>query len=928
MTKNPSIRSIISRGGLLSAALGTAVLQPASATDWTPQAGANYWGDTAMWGGNPVPDGVGATANLTADLTGGFSPQVQFRDNSTGAAVVRTLGTLVIGDTTATTTNDGTPMAVTSFGSLNFDNGGAGASLTTTTSPFVMTTGFPSNPAIRLSTFTINDNLSINNNLGPASGSFAESGSSMVLGAINETMAGRKVTFTSVGGVGTTALGGDGNYSGGTDILGGRVSFASNAGFGTGTVMVASGAQAQFSGSGMTVANDFVLNGDGWAESAGTRGALSLGANSTSGDKFHTLTGSITIASNSRIEAWGNVTADLNGSLVGSANLEINGLDTPDLTRSGTIRINGDASSYTGTMTVTQGRVDIGSTFGGDVVVSYLGNIGGKGTIAGNLELGAATAAPPVGGSLFADNASAGNLHVAGDVTVSSATGIRLSSFATGSSTVLTYGGSLAGGANLDLAGGAANYHAGTSVDTLSTPGAVIVHYQTATANWNGGIGGVWSNLGTGWTGNAEGIFAQGDDVVFGGAAPGTVNIDGQVHTGTITFDGSSDYTLEAAAGSGIASGMLVKNGSGVLTIGAGTSTNNNQNTFDGGTVINDGRIRINPSLSASVAGVYGQLGTGSITMNGGAFSSASTSSKSLNNHLVINGDATLGDSVDNGLLTFNGGVHVAADAELNTASNVTIGISSSYAGLTGTSSLTKTGTGTLRINGATTYGGAIDVREGTLMVGSSHTLTVASGGSLTTSGGSITGNSATTSAILIESGASMGGVGSIGVRTMIEGTHGPGMSPGIQTFSNGLAYAATGTLAFEMDDPLGVSGTGFDGVVVTGGVFDIAAGADITLAFAAGVDFSDVFWESSHEWIVIDLGAGVTGDGGTATFDVASITGGSNYDPLLGTFSTSRVTDGNGKNDVYLNWTAVPEPSVGLLGLLGLGVCFRRRRD
>ena len=135
----------------------------ASAADWnnyvpppvTPTP-VYYWGDTAMWTGGVVPDGVGAVANISNNLSGTLSPGIRLSNpGAPSTAVNRTLGALTIGDTTATTVNDGTPMTY-NFGNFIFDNGGAGATLTTATSTFVQTTGIPPNSAVKMGAITLN----------------------------------------------------------------------------------------------------------------------------------------------------------------------------------------------------------------------------------------------------------------------------------------------------------------------------------------------------------------------------------------------------------------------------------------------------------------------------------------------------------------------------------------------------------------------------------------------------------------------------------------------------------------------------------------------------------------------------------------------------------------------------------------------------
>jgi autotransporter-associated beta strand protein len=202
-----------------------------------------------------------------------------------------------------------------------------------------------------------------------------------------------------------------------------------------------------------------------------------------------------------------------------------------------------------------------------------------------------------------------------------------------------------------------------------------------------------------------------------------------------------------------------------------------------------------------------------------------------------------------------------------------------------GTVALTKTGSGALTLTNTNTYTGATTVSAGTLSIG--------------------TGGSLANTTVSVETTGTLAGVGTIGGSTTIEGIHSPGSSAGLQTFTNGLAYASTSTLLWElMANTDSGRGTDFDAVDVTGGTFSISSGATLDLSFGGTVSFVDSFWNAAHTWTIADLGIGLTGDGGSDVFTLGSITGGS-YSPSEGTFTVTRVADVDGKKDVVLNWAA-----------------------
>jgi autotransporter-associated beta strand protein len=101
---------------------------------------------------------------------------------------------------------------------------------------------------------------------------------------------------------------------------------------------------------------------------------------------------------------------------------------------------------------------------------------------------------------------------------------------------------------------------------------------------------------------------------------------------------------------------------------------------------------------------------------------------------------------------------------------------------ITGTNQLVKTGSGTATVTGDNDYSGTTTVNTGTLA---------------------------------LAAGASLSGSGAAN----IEGLHSPGGSPGLQTFEAGLGYTTGSSVQWELTgNSLGLRGTDFDGINVTGG--------------------------------------------------------------------------------------------------------------
>ena len=254
---------------------------------------------------------------------------------------------------------------------------------------------------------------------------------------------------------------------------------------------------------------------------------------------------------------------------------------------------------------------------------------------------------------------------------------------------------------------------------------------------------------------------------------------------------------------------------------------------------------------------------------------------------LVLNNgssEATLTNTA--GSHTLNTPITLASNVAVTvTAGTLTVG---GNIGESASHTLTKSGAGTLALTGTNNnYSGGTSVTGGTLLVNNAS------------------GTGAGTGALSVGASATLGGSGSIGAATTIDGIHAPGDNGvGIQTFSNGLTYAAASHLQWQLNaNSTSVRGTAFDGVDVSGGSFVITSGATLDLSFIGTVDFANNFWNATHSWTVADLGSSLTGDGGSSLFTLASYTSAPNYTTAQGSFSVSRVVDGNAKNDVVLTW-------------------------
>ncbi len=138
---------------------------------------------------------------------------------------------------------------------------------------------------------------------------------------------------------------------------------------------------------------------------------------------------------------------------------------------------------------------------------------------------------------------------------------------------------------------------------TFDEFGAISYTRNAKDLQWGGGSAS-WNTTDAEWLeGSTESAFTQGDNVTFGASSDmeNVITIVGAISAEAITVDSDQNYTF-GGDGSLADPASLVKSGTGTLTIST-------ENTFSGGTTLNEGTLRINSSEA---------LGTGELTINGG----------------------------------------------------------------------------------------------------------------------------------------------------------------------------------------------------------------------------------------------------------------------------------------------------------------------
>jgi autotransporter-associated beta strand protein len=198
------------------------------------------------------------------------------------------------------------------------------------------------------------------------------------------------------------------------------------------------------------------------------------------------------------------------------------------------------------------------------------------------------------------------------------------------------------------------------------------------TANWLDALGN---------TTTYQQVGPLGDNVLFNDSAPGspiTVTLNSVVTPSSVTVNNANDTYTISGTGNISGSDSFNKTGSGTVTLAT-------VNSFTGGMDINGGTVVFN---------TLPNLGAGGIIFGGGT--------------LEYNGNS---DDISTRTVALNAG-----GGTINTA-----GSSVNYAnpiGNNGAGGLTKSGAGTLTLNGTNTFGGNTTINQGTLALGANTFLT------------------------------------------------------------------------------------------------------------------------------------------------------------------------------------------------------------
>ena len=367
----------------------------------------------------------------------------------------------------------------------------------------------------------------------------------------------------------------------------------------------------------------------------------------------------------------------------------------------------------------------------------------------------------------------------------------------------------------------------------------------------------------------------------------------------------------------------------GTLIISTGSLQNNSRHTtLSGGTLHwnNAGAIR-DVTISTQRDRDFNITG-GSIDQTSGAAITSSTYNPQMiwggNWTFIGSNGANSNLNMGTGQVFLNGNRQVTVT---NAAATLTVG--GVIANIDTTArSLTKAGAGTLELRGVNTYTGATTVNAGTLVLSSTGSTSASS--AVSVAAGTATGTPV----------AKLGGTGTVGGNLSLAAESAGGFKNGgvlaPTAAVSGTQFKVTGTTTFNTGslfewnmsattpstDPGVVSNSGSYGQLAGTGAIS-GSNAVFNIVLGAGNAFTDAFWNSNKSWTNVFTGAG-------ATTALSSI-----FSSISGTGITFASGQGTVAGEGYftlsgtstLNWTAIPEPSTALGGLLLTAGLLRRRR-
>ena len=764
-------------------------------------------------------------------------------------------------------------------------------------------------------------------------------------------------------GAGTLSLEGTNSYTGGTTIGAGAISLGSAAALGTTGPISFTGGALQFTAANTTdyssrfstAANQaYKLDTNGQDVTLAT-GLSSVGGTLTKlGDGMLTLTGSNTFTGTTTVATGtlqignggttgsiaGNIAVDSGSDLVfnrsgtttyGSV---ISGDGNVTKLGTGTLIVTGDNLAF-GTTTVAAGTLQIGNS---GTTGSIRGDINNEGTVIFNRS-DALIYSSNIDGSGDVTKLGAGTLILSGVNTFAGIARINAGTVAVASPGALGSGSSRP---TIAFGGGTLQYTSGNQVDYSSQISAAPA--QTIRIDTNS------------------------ETVTFATGLAGAGSTLEKLGAGTLTLSGSSSYTGGTTVSGGtldVTAGGAIAHSSAALAIGTTTGT--------GAVVVSGGSISVGDATLGRDASSAGTL-----TMTSGSFHSTgmllvgsgagATGTLDILGGAVTTRDAAIGSGSSSGVATVSGGTWTNT-GNLSLGNSGTLAITGGIVVVGGTlsestaNSIDLQAGGVLRIgsggsggelqanldfdgelvfdrSGTASYGRTL-AGDGTLTKAGSGTLTLTTAGSFgytgqttVAAGGLLVDGTLASSAVVVESGAFLGGSGTIAQSVTVAngGLMSPGTDGTISLLTVGSAVLQAGSqVSFGILADGGLSGT-------AGVNYD-----SIRITDPSGVDFGGTLRLNFANSVPVSTGQGFqlfALDGGNPIGHFASVVaaGTGAYagvgfyrrgpDEWVSTYGTTeqylRFDELTGRLEV------VPEPSTWVMAVAGLtaaGWMARRKK-
>jgi fibronectin-binding autotransporter adhesin len=504
--------------------------------------------------------------------------------------------------------------------------------------------------------------LLTNNGAGFAVGSTLTFDTTNGSGSYGTDIASASFALTKLG-TNTLTLSGNNAYTGVTAITDGVLKIQSNTALGTtaGNTTIASAKKLQIEGDGLSIAENFTVTG-GTIENVS--GSNTLTGNITKASTVNLLSTSGTLTIQGGIDGTNNSV-----NLQGAGNGEISGVISTAFAV---------AKSDAGTWTLSGASAN---TYGTLTTVSS--------------------------GTLLLAKSGAVNAIAGGGITIGGATNTAATAQYTGASSDMMGAGAVTinGRGILDFNG---------KTDTIGNVAIVSTGATTSNPtpiiNTAGGGNLIIGTLGitpvAGFTSvinSSTGTLTLGGNVTFTAATTGQAQVAGKLDLGgatrTFTVNNGSgagyDLLVDADISSSAGTFGLTKAGAGELKLSG-------VNTYTGTTTLTTGALQIGVDSVGSVGFITSSaVGTGTLTFNGGTLSSDSGTARTILNAVTFTGNVTLGDSTNNGKLTFGAGMDLGAATRTMTL-NSDVQLDGAFSNPTTTTNATgfiKAGAGTLTIN-------------------------------------------------------------------------------------------------------------------------------------------------------------------------------------------------------------------------------------